>query len=161
MFILHDKVPVSTQKRLGINGTSLGQRVVNRTLQTRFPNWLYKIETAHLHGCIRGSDVHPSISERRSKDKTYLHDMKMHCSTYQTQDNTEVKASSRSLGNLTLETDIEIKCKKGQNLSLDRFLYGVTVVTVSSQETTTVFCLQGSRITGKFFHGSMEICQRY
>ena len=44
---------------------------------------------------------------------------------------------------------------------LDRLIYSLTVVTVSSQETASVFCQQGSVNTGKFFHGPMETCQRH
>ena len=55
------------------------------------------------------------------------------------------------------EHDVKID----QNLSLDRFIYRVTAVTVSSQETASVRCQQGSRNIGKFFHGSMETCQRH
>ena len=35
------------------------------------------------------------------------------------------------------------------------------MVTVSSQETASVCCQQGSRNTGKLFHGLMETCQRH
>ena len=50
--------------------------------------------------------------------------------------------------------------KNWQNLSLGRFTYSLTVVKVSSQETTGVCCQPGSRNTGKLFHWSMKTCQR-
>ena len=35
------------------------------------------------------------------------------------------------------------------------------MATCSLQDTTSLCCKQGSRNFGKFFHGSMERCQRY
>ena len=47
-----------------------------------------------------------------------------------------------------------------KKLSLDQLISSLTVVTVSSQETASVCCKQGSRNTGKLFHGSKETSKR-
>ena len=87
--------------------------------------------------------------------------MKMPCRTYQTHDDSEVWTSSRSIRKSSPRADIKITCQNWKNLSLDLFINGFSVVTVSSQETTSVRCQQGSRNTGKLFHASMETCQMY
>ena len=180
MFTLHNKKTVPTQKHLGSNGTSMGQGIVSRTLKT--VHWLVlwverdkdnvnkstlfrkrtvKLETTHFHWRVGRSNLHRDISARRSNVETHLCDRKMPCSTHQTHDDSEFRTSSRSLRSSSQKADTQQTwCQNWQNLSLDRFIYSLTVITVSSQERTSVCCQQGSRNTGKLFHGSMETCQR-
>ena len=150
---LLDRNAVSTLNHLGSNWTSMGQKVVSRTLRTIqwlvlwvernkddvdnstfFQKRLYKHDTTNFHRCIRRSNVHSATSAKLGNVKTYLRDRKMSCSTYQTHNDSAVRTSSRSLQSSSQEADIERTwCQNWQNLSLDWFNYSITVVTVSSK----------------------------
>ena len=126
MFTLHHTNAVSSQKHLGSDGTSMGQRVVSQTLKTiqwlvlwvkrnkddvdkstLFLKQMYKLETIHFHRRVRRSDVHRGISARRINVETHLCDRKMPCSTYQTQDHSEVRTASHSLRSSSQEADFK------------------------------------------------------
>ena len=149
----------------------MGPRFVSRTLKTihwlvlwveknkddvnkstLFRKRMYKLESTLFHRRFRRNDVHSGISAGRGNVETYLCDRKKIFSTYQTNDDSEVRTSSHSLQSSSQKTDIERTwCQNWQNLSLDRFIYSPTVVTVSSEETAIVCCQQGSRKTPKIF----------
>ena len=122
---------------------------------------MYKLENPRFHRRFRRNYVYRVISLRQNDIKTNLCDRKMPNSTYQAAADSKVRASSRSLRSSSHQTDIERSwLKNWQNHSLDRFIYSVTMVTVSAQETKLVRCKQSSGSTGKLFHGSTETFQR-
>ena len=126
MFTLHHTNAVSTQKHLSSNGTSMGRRVVSRTLKTvqklvlwvesnkddvnkstLFQKRIFKLETLHFYGRVRRRNVLRGISTRRGNVETRLCDRKKPCGSYQTHDDSEVRTSSRSLRSSSQEADFE------------------------------------------------------
>ena len=180
MFTIHHTNAVSTQKHLGSDGTSMGQRVVSRTLKaiqwlmlwvernkdnvnksTFFWKRMHKLETTYLYRCISWSNVHFCISARWSNAKTDICNREMSCGTHQTYDGTEIRTSSRSLRSSSQKADTQWTwCQNWQNLSLDRLINSVTVATGSAQETTSIRCEQSSGNIWKLIDGSMETRQR-
>ena len=163
----------STQKHLGSNRTSMGQRVVSRTF--KIIQWLVNselreirtmsINRLYFENCCPSLRVQffTAASEQGKSIVAYLQDKatlklayvieKMPCGTYQTHNDSEVRNSSRSLRSSSQEADFEgIWCESWKNLSLHRIIYSLTVITASSQETATVCYQQGN--TGKPFNGS-------
>ena len=115
----------------------------------------------HFHRSVRRNNVHRGISARQRNVETHLCGWKMLCSTYQTLDDSEIRTSSRILRCSYQNADnAKTWWKNWQNQSMDRFVYSLTLITVSSQETVSVCCQQGCRNTGKLTQGSMETCQR-
>ena len=131
MFTLHDKNAVLTLKHLGSNVTSMGQRVVSRTLKTvqwlvlwvernkndvnkptLFWKRMHKPETSHLYRCIRGSNLDYGISARWGNAKTDISNREMSCGTHQTHDDTEVRTSSRVRLRKHIRNEHDVKIDK-------------------------------------------------
>ena len=98
---------------------------------TLFRKWMYKLETRHLHRRVRRSSVHRDVSQIQGDAKTHLCGRKIPCSTYQIHDDSEFRISNCILRSLTQKAYIERTwCENWENLSRDRFIYSVAVVTV-------------------------------
>ena len=138
MFTPLHKDAVSTQKHLGSNGASMGNKIISRPLKTVFwlvlwsernkddvnkstlsRKWMFKPDTSHFHRCIRRGNVYRCLFERWSNVKTDLCDRKMLSGTHQTYDNTEVRTAK-------LDTQ-QTWWQNWQILSLDRLINGITV----------------------------------
>ena len=123
---------------------------------------MYKLATPQISRLFTRSNVRRCTSARRGDVKTYLCDRKIPCSTYQAHDNSNVKASGRSLWSSSQEADFDrIWCENWKNLTLERFIHSVTVVTINSHKTTIVCSKQGSRNTGEVFFRLIETCQSH
>ena len=155
----------------------MGQCVISRTLKTiqwlvlwderikddvdksnLFRKCMYKFETSLFHRSVRGSNVHRGIFTRRGDAEKHLCDRKMPCSTYQTHDDSNVRISSLSIRSSQMAGIARTWRQNCHNLSLDQF---INIRAISSQVTASVCCQQGSRITGKLYHVSVETCQRH
>ena len=83
--------------------------------------------------------------------------MKMQCSTYQRHEDSNTRISNRSLRISSQKSDIQRAWSEfWQNISLERFIYVVTVATIRVQEKESIFCQQFSKNTGKLFYVSTD-----
>ena len=145
MFTFHHTNAVSTQinwtamrqawdKELSVEHSKLFSDwcTALREIRTMSISRLYfkngcKFDTTHFHRRVRRSSVYRGTSARRGNVETHLCDRKMPCGTYQTNDDSEVRTSSRSLRSSSQEADFERTwCQNSKKLSLDQFINSLT-----------------------------------